>query len=109
MATGNPPHSEKSGMMVMFKIKEWDSPSLPADDNRWSDEFRDFIRSCLIKNPKERPSAEELIQKPWIRNADDIGVLSKWIRTKLKHHHRNNVEHELHNLIDGYVTDVIEY
>ncbi|GIL46486.1 hypothetical protein Vafri_3454 [Volvox africanus] len=31
-----------------------------------SPECHDFMRSCLTKNPAERPSAAELLQHPWI-------------------------------------------
>jgi len=84
MATGRPPYFDDNPLQVIYKIGTRDPPKLPEDeDHYWSAHFRHFIDSCLVKNPKERPSAQALSQHPWIRDADDIRVLSKWVRNKL--------------------------
>ena len=36
------------------------------DNKKWSQNMRDFVRICLTKDPKERPSAEELIEHPFL-------------------------------------------
>lgn len=42
-----------------------DSPELPKD-GEWSDEFRDFLRVTLLKDPEERWSAERLLSHPFL-------------------------------------------
>jgi len=55
-------------------------------------DFSRFFSSCI------GPSAQALSQHPWIRDADDIRVLSKWVRNKLpllEEHRRRINENEL--------------
>jgi len=35
-----------------------------------SDEAKDFIKACLVKNYKDRPEVPELLNHVWIQNAD---------------------------------------
>jgi len=44
----------------MRKIKFEDPPTL-KNPNQWDPSFSEFIRSCLIKDPKLRPTAEEVL------------------------------------------------
>ena len=45
----------------MRKIKFEDSPTLKNPDNL-DPSFSEFIKSCLIKDPKLRPTAEEILK-----------------------------------------------
>src|SRR3990167_8959688 len=45
-----------------------DPPSL-TEKAKWSSEFHDFISHCLVKNPKERATASQLLQHPFIKNS----------------------------------------
>jgi serine/threonine protein kinase len=38
-----------------------------ADPDDFSTEFRDFVRQCLVKDPQNRPSANELLEHPFIQ------------------------------------------
>lgn len=43
---------------------------LPGDDARiFSDGFIDFLEKCFERNSTKRPSAEELLQHPWINDS----------------------------------------
>ncbi len=44
----------------MRKIKFDDPPTLKYP-NQWDASFAEFIKSCLIKDPKLRPTAEEVL------------------------------------------------
>lgn len=42
----------------------------PAIGERWSEDFRDFVSKCLTKNPKNRPTAADLLRHPFVLGAD---------------------------------------
>jgi len=46
--------------------KSLDKPTRKVDQVEWSDEFKNFIKRCLIKDPDKRPTAEELLQDPFV-------------------------------------------
>eukprot|EP00484_Ammonia_sp_Unknown_P017140 CAMPEP_0197027836 /NCGR_PEP_ID=MMETSP1384-20130603/7703_1 /TAXON_ID=29189 /ORGANISM="Ammonia sp." /LENGTH=672 /DNA_ID=CAMNT_0042456751 /DNA_START=99 /DNA_END=2117 /DNA_ORIENTATION=+ len=81
MATGKPPHSDKAPLQVIFLIPKVAPPNLPEDEDHWSEDFRDFIRSCCIKDAQKRPTATELLQHKWIRaGKPGLGVTLNWVR-----------------------------
>merc|ERR1719495_2477065 len=57
-------------MRVLLKIQKSDPPKLDHP-NRWSREFNDFLKQCLVKDANRRPSAQELLKHPFIRDARD--------------------------------------
>eukprot|EP01129_Flabellula_baltica_P014452 TRINITY_DN6914_c0_g1_i1.p1 TRINITY_DN6914_c0_g1~~TRINITY_DN6914_c0_g1_i1.p1 ORF type:complete len:407 (-),score=88.27 TRINITY_DN6914_c0_g1_i1:263-1396(-) len=61
--TGDPPYSDIPIMSALFKIVMDDCPELPSDT---TPHCTDFLSKCFIKNPEERPTAEELLNHPWI-------------------------------------------
>ncbi|XP_010545657.1 PREDICTED: mitogen-activated protein kinase kinase kinase YODA-like [Tarenaya hassleriana] len=67
MATTKPPWSQYEGVPAMFKIGN--SKELPEIPDHLSEEGKDFVRQCLQRNPANRPSAAELLEHPFVRNA----------------------------------------
>jgi len=65
-----PPFHEMTPMRVLLKIQKSDPPRLDHP-NRWSKEFNDFLKHCLVKDPHKRPSVEDLLKHPFIREAID--------------------------------------
>lgn len=61
---GKPPYSDMQAFSAMFRIVEDDRPPLPT---RASDELCDFLIQCFAKDPKERPTANELFSHPWLQ------------------------------------------
>lgn len=43
----------------------------PPINKRFSEQFRDFVKLCLTKDPEKRPSAEFLLDHPFMKNAND--------------------------------------
>ncbi|XP_010553522.1 PREDICTED: mitogen-activated protein kinase kinase kinase YODA-like [Tarenaya hassleriana] len=67
MATTKPPWSQYEGVPAMFKIGN--SKELPEIPDHLSDEGKDFVRQCLQRNPPNRPSAAQLLEHPFLKNA----------------------------------------
>ncbi|KAG0141603.1 hypothetical protein CROQUDRAFT_663617 [Cronartium quercuum f. sp. fusiforme G11] len=72
LAKGQPPLAEYHPLRVLFLIPKAKSPTL-ADNldaeqiQHFSEEFKDFINYCLLKDVKQRPTALELLNHPFIR------------------------------------------
>ncbi|KAI6678654.1 hypothetical protein NL676_039450 [Syzygium grande] len=64
MLTRRPPYSHLEGMQAVFRIAQGELPRVPKSLSR---EARDFILTCLRENPKDRPSAAQLLDHPFLR------------------------------------------
>ncbi|PIC27770.1 hypothetical protein B9Z55_019925 [Caenorhabditis nigoni] len=57
-----PPLFDLHPMQVLYLMtKSGYKPPHLKDKHRWSPLFHDFVRQCLTKNPKKRPSPEKLL------------------------------------------------
>uniref|UniRef100_H3APZ9 non-specific serine/threonine protein kinase n=1 Tax=Latimeria chalumnae TaxID=7897 RepID=H3APZ9_LATCH len=65
MAQIEPPHHELNPMRVLLKIAKSDPPALDVP-SKWSQEFKDFLKKALDKNPETRPTAEQLLEHPFV-------------------------------------------
>ncbi|KAI6213404.1 Non-specific serine/threonine protein kinase [Aphelenchoides besseyi] len=63
LAETAPPHFQLSPMQVLklMTTSSYKTPKL-KDKKKWSPMFHDFVKQCLTKNPKKRPSPEKLLQ-----------------------------------------------
>jgi serine/threonine protein kinase len=66
MAEGEPPYMEFPPLRALFLITTKGIPELKEPD-RWSPEFRDFVRQCLIKTVEDRPDASQLLKHPFLQ------------------------------------------
>ncbi|XP_077360427.1 serine/threonine-protein kinase 10 isoform X2 [Festucalex cinctus] len=65
LAQIEPPHHDLNPMRVLLKITKSDPPTLDQP-NKWSQEFKDFLRRALDKNPDTRPTAVQLLGHPFV-------------------------------------------
>ncbi|XP_073115869.1 mitogen-activated protein kinase kinase kinase 5 isoform X2 [Elaeis guineensis] len=65
MYTGKHPWSGFEGAAAMFKVLHKDPP-IPET---LSSEGKDFLQLCFRRNPVERPTANQLLEHPFIRNS----------------------------------------
>lgn len=70
LAQMEPPNHELSPMRVLLKIQKSDPPSLDQP-SKWSKEFNEFLSLCLVKDPQQRPNADDLLKHPFIIAAAD--------------------------------------
>ncbi|KZV39749.1 hypothetical protein F511_08211 [Dorcoceras hygrometricum] len=70
MATGSPAWkcSDVAGLLFRIGIGE-EVPEVPRD---LSEEGKDFIRRCFVKNPSDRWTAEMLLNHPFISDGQDF-------------------------------------
>lgn len=54
---------------------------VPQENIYWSDQFKDFIHCCLIKNSSERPGPRQMLQLPWcIDHRNDNIRMDKFVK-----------------------------
>jgi serine/threonine protein kinase len=69
MAEGEPPYMDYPPLKALFLISTQGIPPLKGGSKQWSPEFLNFIDICLQKEPEVRPSAENLLEHPFIKKA----------------------------------------
>lgn len=67
-ATGRYPYDAGGGPVALMVQVLHDAPPLPPPGGA-SEELRDFARRCLALDPRQRPSAVQLLGHPWIARA----------------------------------------
>jgi serine/threonine-protein kinase 24/25/MST4 len=80
LANGEPPNAGTHPMKVLFLIPKAPAPRL--EGNQWSRDFKDFIASCLIKDPDRRPTAKELLRHRFVQRAGKVEAMRELIERK---------------------------
>ncbi|KAI1336950.1 kinase-like domain-containing protein [Xylariaceae sp. FL0016] len=76
LANGEPPYADIHPMKVLFLIPKNPPPRL---EGNFTKAFKDFIEACLQRDPKDRPSARDLLKHPFIRKAKKTTYLTELI------------------------------
>jgi len=66
-------------MRALFLIPQQPPPTL-KNPKIWPTEFVDFLAKCLIKDYKIRPSASDMLQHPFIKNASGKEILASLVK-----------------------------
>ncbi|XP_061876760.1 TRAF2 and NCK interacting kinase b isoform X2 [Entelurus aequoreus] len=80
MAEGAPPLCDMHPMRALFLIPRNPAPRLKS--KKWSKKFQSFIDGCLVKSHGQRPSTEQLLKHPFIRDLPN----ERQVRIQLKDH-----------------------
>ncbi|KAI0323039.1 Pkinase-domain-containing protein [Amylostereum chailletii] len=76
LAKGEPPYAELHPMKVLFLIPKNPPPQL---DSSFSKPFREFVSYCLQRDPRDRPSARDLLKHKFVRLAKKTNYLTELI------------------------------
>ncbi|KAI0541090.1 kinase-like domain-containing protein [Xylaria digitata] len=76
LANGEPPYADIHPMKVLFLIPKNPPPRL---EGNFTKAFKEFIEACLLRDPKDRPAAKELLKHPFIRKAKKTTYLTELI------------------------------
>ena len=64
LVTGAPPHASLPPLAALFRIVQDDTPPLPPTA---SPALIDFLKSCFVRDPADRPPAASLGTHAWVR------------------------------------------
>lgn len=89
LAKGEPPYADIHPMKVLFLIPKNAPPKL---DGSFSPAFQDFVRQCVQKDPRDRPSARDLLKHAFIRKAKKTSYLTELIERyeRWSMHHKSD-------------------
>ncbi|MBW0543726.1 hypothetical protein O181_083441 [Austropuccinia psidii MF-1] len=78
-----PPETYSNIFAQLNEIVHGQSPELP--NQIYSESARDFVRQCLRKDPKERPTYNELLEHPFLINSTENNVdMIEWVANALE-------------------------
>jgi hypothetical protein len=83
MAEGEPPYMDHPPLRALFLITTKGIPPL-KEANKWSPEMQDFLAKCLTKDPVERPTAEEMLNHPFLKKAGPPSCIDALIQDAIK-------------------------
>jgi serine/threonine-protein kinase 24/25/MST4 len=91
LANGEPPYSDIHPMKVLFLIPKNPPPVLQGN---FTKAFKEFVELCLQRDPRDRPSAKDLLKHPFVRKAKKTSYLTELIERyeRWAVHHKGDEE-----------------
>ena len=80
LINGEPPNAATHPMKVLFLIPKAPAPRL--EGSQYSKDFKDFVASCLVKDPDMRPTAKEMLKHRFIRGAGKAEALQELVHRR---------------------------
>ncbi|KAI9728979.1 MAG: putative protein serine/threonine kinase [Chrysothrix sp. TS-e1954] len=93
LAVGEPPMADIHPMKVLFLIPKHAPPRL---EGNFSPAFKDFVACCLRRDPRERPTAKELLKHSFLKKARKPTYLTELIERheRWQVQNRRNLEYD---------------
>ncbi|CAL0298954.1 unnamed protein product [Lupinus luteus] len=80
LAHGHAPFSKYPPMKVLLMTLQNAPPGLDYErDKRFSKSFKELVATCLVKDPKKRPSSEKLLKHHFFKHARPTDYLARTI------------------------------
>lgn len=83
MAEMKPPYFQDNALKVVFMICNNDAPTL-SNPAKWSKEFNNFVKVCLIKDSKNRPNTSLLFQHPFLQKYPEDSAIRQQLVTEMR-------------------------
>ncbi|KAF8607757.1 kinase-like protein [Ceratobasidium sp. AG-I] len=85
LARGRAPHSRDPPFKALMKILQEEPPTVDRENgaHKYSKAFKEFVDSCLVKDPSKRPTAEELLELPFFKGAKKASYLVEALLSEL--------------------------
>ncbi|EDV55179.2 mitogen-activated protein kinase kinase kinase kinase 5 isoform X1 [Drosophila erecta] len=81
LAELQPPMFDLHPMRALFLMsKSGFKPPTLNNKDKWSPTFHNFIKTALTKNPKKRPTAERLLQHPFVQGEMSLRVAKELLQ-----------------------------
>lgn len=103
LAKGQPPHADVHPMRVLFLIPKSEAPQL---EGSFSKTLKELVSQCLQKDAKQRPSAKQLLNHKFVKNAKKTSYLMELLDRYETWHaeHGSDDESETVMSVDGKST-----
>ncbi|XP_015966330.1 serine/threonine-protein kinase BLUS1 [Arachis duranensis] len=80
LAHGHAPFSKYPPMKVLLMTLQNAPPGLDYErDKRFSKSFKELVATCLVKDPKKRPSSDKLLKHHFFKHARPVDYLARTI------------------------------
>ncbi|OMO69636.1 hypothetical protein COLO4_28990 [Corchorus olitorius] len=80
LAHGHAPFSKYPPMKVLLMTLQNAPPGLDYErDKRFSKSFKELVATCLVKDPKKRPTSEKLLKHQFFKHARSYDYLARTI------------------------------
>lgn len=79
LVKGEPPNAEIHPMKALFQIPKSPPPRLQGNFSR---ELKGFVAACLVKDSANRPTAKELLQHRFIKQAGKVAGLQHLVESR---------------------------
>ncbi|XP_066518500.1 TRAF2 and NCK interacting kinase a [Hoplias malabaricus] len=99
MAEGAPPLCDMHPMKALFFITRSPPPNLKS--TKWSENFQSFIKSCLVKDHRQRPNTKALLKHPFVRELKHEQQIRSEIRDHLNRSSGKIDETRLRREVEG--------
>ncbi|XP_065370242.1 mitogen-activated protein kinase kinase kinase kinase 5 isoform X4 [Calliphora vicina] len=81
LAELQPPMFDLHPMRALFLMsKSGFKPPTLSNKDKWSPTFHNFVKTALTKNPKKRPTAERLLQHPFVQGEMSVRVAKELLK-----------------------------
>ncbi|KAL9916504.1 MAP4K3-like protein hppy isoform 7-T13 [Glossina fuscipes fuscipes] len=81
LAELQPPMFDLHPMRALFLMsKSGFKPPTLSNKEKWSPTFHNFVKTALTKNPKKRPTAERLLQHPFVQGEMSVKVAKELLQ-----------------------------
>ena len=71
LLTEKPPYYDLNRWAALIKIANEKNPPIPEN---LSDDLNDFLSLCFEIDPEKRSSAKMLLDHPWLKRAQQLGI-----------------------------------